>query len=423
LNPHKRSIKYGGSCDELVKDGYTCKNTLGRGSHGTVYLVEKGGVEYAMKIINLEMEYGKDIFEKEVKLLKKVHGISYIVRCIEYWKTNNHGIIIMNYLGDTNLDKVINLLTEEDIWKYITQLAITIKELHKINLFHNDIKGENIMIYYNNAYLIDLGVMTERHAACYGTKYFLPVNKIVCNMPTLMQARREKPWHDCNREICPKQHDIYSLAIIMFKFIYYTNEINNKNYLEKPFRAIDIIKLLNSHKNYNVPDGYIQFIIDIIDGTIQTAGDILSHSKISPLLPPILSQIIVKKVNELYRLEADIKDSWIWSKGELNRKKNKIAGELTYCAERGSDDFTNYCEVMINAFIYNELIRDNSIQQHLIDEIKERYTTQHKEEPDLVTMTQLIRKVVTKEELVAANNRVKGKLTDLNISVAPIPAS
>ena len=54
LNPHKSYFKYGGSCDELVKDGYTCRKTgdrtnilLGSGTFGDVYLVEKEGVEYA----------------------------------------------------------------------------------------------------------------------------------------------------------------------------------------------------------------------------------------------------------------------------------------------------------------------------------------------------------------------------------------
>jgi serine/threonine protein kinase len=412
LNPHKRSIKYGGSCDEFVKDGYTCKNTedgtnktLGRGSHGTVYLVEKGGVEYAMKIINFEMKYGKDIFDKEVILLKKVHGISNIVRCIEYWETKNHGIIIMNYLGDTNLDKVINLLTEEDIWKYITQLAITINELHKRNLFHNDIKGENIMIYSNNAYLIDLGLMTEGKSSCSGTYEFLPYNKRSC----LRLAIR-----GCREYHCPKQHDIYSLAITMFNFINLKRTFRDRSIISDE----GIISLLNSDKNYKFSKEYRDFIINIIDDTIQTAGDILSHSKISPLLPPILSQIIVKKVNELYRLEDEIKAGWFWSTGELKRIKNKIVGELTYCAERGSDDYTNYCEVMIDAFIYNELKSDDSFQQHRLYEIKESYTTQHKKEPDLVTMTQLIRMVVTQDELEAAHEKVKEKLLALNIPLS-----
>ena len=59
LNPHKKSVKYGGSCDEVSGD-FSCKKVLGKGTYGSVYLVEKvalPGVEYAMKVFDDLDEY------------------------------------------------------------------------------------------------------------------------------------------------------------------------------------------------------------------------------------------------------------------------------------------------------------------------------------------------------------------------------
>ena len=230
-----------------------------------------------MKIIKFNSKNREEMFKNEVNLLKKADGISNIVQCIESWVTNNSGIIIMNYLGNTSLYKLFEkaklgeiILTEQDIWKYITQLAIVINE------FHNDIKCNNIMIYSNNAYLIDLGIMTEGESSCDGTDNYMPYNKIKCARQ--IPARRANPSYPCNSDICPKQHDIYALAIIMIYFIYYT-EMWGKYYLidilshshavhrrhSGENRNDHIKRVLRLDKNYNVSDEYKEFIIDIID--------------------------------------------------------------------------------------------------------------------------------------------------------------
>lgn len=424
LNYHKSSIKYGGNCDDIVSYGFSCikdkgkEILLGRGNQGYIYLVKKDKKEYAMKITSLEF------YEKEVNILSKLKGIRNVCKYATSWKLEDEssGIIIMDYLGKVNLDSLFDKINENQMWKYVVQLAIALKELHNRKLFHNDISASNIMIKDGDAYLIDFGLATENHSICSGAPKILPPDKLM----------------NRDGDHCREQHDIYSLGIVMFLFVKCNGIINfmiNKN--------DNIKKSLST--GYNVSDNYKKFIIDIIDGKINTANDILLQLPIdvlSELHHDILSQIIVIKVNilygfedELYRLEDEIKKTEgktpvIFEatknkitqlhdkKNQLQYKINSIIISFKYCNKRGSDDYTNYCEVMINAFIYNELKRNDSLRHDILDEIKERHTTQQGEEPDLVTMTQLIRRVVTQDELVAANNRVKKKLSDLKIHLA-----
>ena len=135
---------------------------------------------------------------------------------------------------------------------------------------------------------------------------------------------------------------------------------------------------------------------------------------------------IVNKVNKLYRLEERVKNivsgssrapkEWIV---ELNEDINKIVSELTYCTERSSDDYANFCEVMINAFIYNELIRDKRYPLDLLDEAKASYKEERGEDPDLVTVTELARHPAVDHEMISqAHTKVKEKLSALNIPLA-----
>lgn len=134
---------------------------------------------------------------------------------------------------------------------------------------------------------------------------------------------------------------------------------------------------------------------------------------------------IVYKVNRLYRLEKGIEQIGMafWpgersDKKTLNEEIKTIVSELTYCADKASGDYTNYCGVMINAFIYNELIRDEGYPHKLLEEAKTKYKTDHKKDPELVTVTKLVQAVVDHEMISQANTKVKDKLETLNIPLA-----
>ena len=131
---------------------------------------------------------------------------------------------------------------------------------------------------------------------------------------------------------------------------------------------------------------------------------------------------IVYKVNRLYRLEKDIEQlgmtATIAHKEALNEEIKTIVSELTYCADKASGDYTNYCEVMINAFIYNELIRDKGYPRDLLEEAITKYKTVHNKDPDIVTVTELVKAVVVHVLISQANAKVKEKLRSLNIPLS-----
>ena len=143
---------------------------------------------------------------------------------------------------------------------------------------------------------------------------------------------------------------------------------------------------------------------------------------------------IVYNVNKLYDLEGEIIHimGWWWLSSEekhriedLNMKINNIAAKLTYCANRGISGFSNYCGTMINAFIYNELKIHKGYPHDLLEDAKTKYKEAHEKEPDPVTVAELARNdvkiqnyLVEQGILEAVREKVKGKLRDLNISVA-----
>ena len=284
LNPHKSSIKYGGNCEGVIaqhpEKAISCIKSMESGSFGSVYRVNKGEENYAMKVIDFKSPTIKQSYYREVDIFKKLEGISNVVQCIENWVTNDqkHGIIIMNDLGDNDLFDIIDngQLTEIDMWKYITQLAITIHGLHSRSIFHNDIKIENIMIYNGNAYLIDFGLTTETTSVCGGTVEILPPDKIRYN------SEKTKTKKKLLKADCMKQHDIYSIAIVMFDFITfyidgrrYRLSYAYKEHLRSINKNVMIQSSLVDNEQYNVSEEYKNLIIDIINGNINQAEDIL----------------------------------------------------------------------------------------------------------------------------------------------------
>ena len=68
-------------------DGYTCKRELGTGATGSVYLAEKDGTDYALKVLvkNLNdpnYERLHKNMEIEIAALKKVGDHPYIMKIV-----------------------------------------------------------------------------------------------------------------------------------------------------------------------------------------------------------------------------------------------------------------------------------------------------------------------------------------------------
>ena len=197
-----------------INDYFKITEELGRGGFSKIYKVELKSIlkkyYYNMNpLINTnktfilkqlskknkeDKEYtlsNKDIFDNnEIKTLLyesqmlDILNDSYIINsygCFIQWinKKNKYNIYILLEYGGQNLRKILDSKNEKDIQSVIQnlpKLLETLKNLHKNNIFHRDIKLENMVYLNNKVKFIDFGFSCDFENCVFrkrGTKYYL----------------------------------------------------------------------------------------------------------------------------------------------------------------------------------------------------------------------------------------------------------
>ena len=127
---------------------YLIIKQIGKGNFGTVFLSYNRNKKhlYALKIFE---EDNEDNYEHETKLLNKLSNIKNIIHIIENFKFNDLYIIVedlmmcsLDYLLETYYNNGLPL----NVINKIKSLTDTIKEIHKKDILHGDIKPDNIFI-------------------------------------------------------------------------------------------------------------------------------------------------------------------------------------------------------------------------------------------------------------------------------------
>ena len=127
---------------------YLIIKQIGKGNFGTVFLSYNRNKKhlYALKIFE---EDNEDNYEHETKILNKLSNIKNIIHIIENFKFNDLYIIVedlmmcsLDYLLETYYNNGLPL----NVINKIKSLTDTIKEIHKKDILHGDIKPDNIFI-------------------------------------------------------------------------------------------------------------------------------------------------------------------------------------------------------------------------------------------------------------------------------------
>ncbi len=151
--------------------GYSVIRTLGEGSMGIVFLVErkvnKVSKLFAMKIIKNTHSSGKneavERFFKEAKTAGQLNHPN-IIRVLEhgYAREENIPYLVMEYFNGITLKKALQgekPITFDQRVKIIQQIAHAIHVAHQNGIIHRDIKPDNIMVDEEfNAKLADFGI-------------------------------------------------------------------------------------------------------------------------------------------------------------------------------------------------------------------------------------------------------------------------
>ena len=238
---------------------YNSPKIIGIGSYGKVYLYRNitDNKLYAIKhldkmILCKSIHTIKRIYD-EINIQSRIYHQN-IVRLLNVKENDNSIYLIMEYANSGSLYNYIRAkqcLSEEESFKFFSQIINAIYFLHKNDFIHRDIKPENILIFDNNiCKLCDFGCCVElngkqRSTYCGTTEYMSPeiVNKM-----------------EYSKEI-----DIWSLGILLYEMIHGYSPFNPNNEYYNAKEVIDKIKIHDLHFDINISKECKDLICHLLD--------------------------------------------------------------------------------------------------------------------------------------------------------------
>ena len=187
---------------------------LGTGSIGTVLLVEKGGIYFAMKILRFTGDQIMDPklvqrFLQEGQLLARLNHPG-IVKVVEHGLGLDQEMpyIIMEYVAGAPLSALIagQKLSMDEKLDILSQIALTLAVVHNAGILHRDIKPSNILISLDNQVKIsDFGI-----ARLGGTNLTMPLE--VLGSPAYMAPESFNGSHKIDLRA-----DIFSFGVLAYE--------------------------------------------------------------------------------------------------------------------------------------------------------------------------------------------------------------
>ena len=295
----------------MIKE-YIIKETLGKGTYGIVYKVQKMNTNeiYVIKQIPLRGLSQKEIDEvkQEAKILSSINS-DFVVKYYDSFEENEIIYIVMEYCDEGDLNDFIikkkanNILIEEYlIWNLFIKITIGLAQLHQMKILHRDLKTLNIFL--KNGFQIKIGdlgvakILLKNSFAktLIGTPFYLS--------PEMCQA---KPYNDKSDvwalgcilyELCTFKHpfDAKSQGALILKIMnnvpeninkYYSKDLSNLIYLllekdaEKRPSCIDILNLdfvINQGKKLGLFNYIKHFIRDNNNNNIKISPKIIDFN-------------------------------------------------------------------------------------------------------------------------------------------------
>ena len=205
---------------------YIIQKTLGKGSYGIVYKVQKQNTNeiYVLKKIPLKGLSEKEISEvrQEAKILSSINS-DFVVKYFDSFEENNNINIVMEYCDKGDLNDFIlrkkeenKLIEEAIIWNLFIKITIGLAHIHKMKILHRDLKTMNIFLKDEFQVKIgDLGVAkillkNSFAKTLIGTPYYLSPE--ICE---------EKPYND--------KSDVWALGCILYELCTYKHPFDAKS--------------------------------------------------------------------------------------------------------------------------------------------------------------------------------------------------
>ena len=331
----------------MIKD-YIIEKTLGKGSYGIVYKVQKKNTNeiYVIKQIPLKGLTTKEITEvrQEAKILSSINS-DFVVKYYDSFEENNKINIVMEYCDEGDLNDFItkkkneNKLIEEDlIWNIFIKITIGLAHIHKMKILHRDLKTMNIFLKSGFQVKIgDLGVAkillkNSFAKTLIGTPYYLSPE--IC---------KEIPYNN--------KSDVWALGCILYELCTFKHPFDAKN------QGALILKIM-SNKPQNIDNYYSKELNDLIFLLLE------KDSQKRPSCRDILqNDFIIKKIKNFgfnnYLKELDIEKNEIKNdKEKIDQKQNINKVKITTKIIKINIDNEN--QNNNNKIFKNNIIKENS---------------------------------------------------------------
>lgn len=179
---------------------------------------QKGDGIYLAKI----SKYKKN----ELDVIKKLENMNYIIQIKELFYNQYGSIIIMKYYPNLDLKKYLSMSYNYSLDIIIFNLLQCIISLHKMKIYHRDIKLENFIIdnkYGFKILLSDFEMATDNLLLNnkQGSLYYLP------------------PEYFTNKYVDNKKRDFWALGVVIYFLIYKVFPFNGNSFTEIKYNILN----------------------------------------------------------------------------------------------------------------------------------------------------------------------------------------
>ena len=131
--------------NDTINYRYVLNKSIGRGSFGEVWLAtdKKIGINVAIKIYVALDSRGLDEFKNEFKSVYSLHHPN-LLKADYFDNAGEQPYLVMQYCPSSAV-KLIGEISEDEIWKFIHDVASGLAYLHENDIVHRDIKPDNIL--------------------------------------------------------------------------------------------------------------------------------------------------------------------------------------------------------------------------------------------------------------------------------------
>lgn len=197
----------------LLAGKFVVQKALGKpGGFGIVYKATDtlGDVPRAIKLILQDRESVLERLKQEYRTLLKLPEHPYVVRVYDASVLPNDGppYIVFEYLQGLDVSELMKAgsLTLHEIWQMGKQVAEGLAHLHEHNVWHCDIKPQNLIWQQGKVKIIDFNVSVEAEDLSHGggSKKYLPPDLDIINPPQASDL---------------VDRDLYALGVTLYRAI------------------------------------------------------------------------------------------------------------------------------------------------------------------------------------------------------------